>query len=112
MTESAHTTLANLESASPFAARHIGVFAPADQGRMLDAVGYGSLDDLLADAIPASIREKLALTLPKAASEAEVATELRALGSRNDVLTSMIGLGYYDTITPAVIRRNVLENPA
>ena len=112
MTESAHTTLADLESASPFAARHIGVFPPADQERMLDAVGYGSLDDLLADAIPASIREKLALTLPKAASEAEVATELRALASRNDVLTSMIGLGYYDTITPAVIRRNVLENPA
>ena len=79
---------------------------------MLEAIGYASLDDLLADAVPASIREKLALALPPAASEAEVAAELRALAARNDVLTSMIGLGYYDTITPPVIRRNVLENPA
>ena len=62
--------------------------------------------------MPASIREKLALSLPAAASEAEVAAELRALADRNRVLSSMIGLGYYDTITPPVIRRNVLENPA
>src|SRR6185312_9103758 len=74
--------------------------------------GYASLDDLLGDAVPASIREKLELTLPAAASEAGVAAELRALANRNQVLTSMIGLGYYDTITPPVIRRNVLENPA
>ena len=79
---------------------------------MLDALGYASLDDLLADAVPASIREKLALALPPAASEVEVAAELRALAARNQVLTSMIGLGYYGTVTPAVIRRNVLENPA
>ncbi len=79
---------------------------------MLDAIGYTSLDDLLADAVPAGIREKLALALPPAASEAQAAAELRALAARNQVLTSMIGLGYYDTITPAVIRRNVLESPA
>ncbi|HEY0202171.1 MAG TPA: aminomethyl-transferring glycine dehydrogenase, partial [Burkholderiaceae bacterium] len=53
-----------------------------------------------------------ALALPEAATEAEAAAELRALAARNRVMTSMIGLGYYDTITPAVIRRNVLENPA
>ncbi len=105
------TSLSEFEQASPFAARHIGT-APADQQRMLDALGYASLDDLLADAVPASIREKLALALPPAASEAEVAAELRALAARNQQLTSMIGLGYYDTITPPVIRRNVLENPA
>jgi glycine dehydrogenase len=105
-------TLSALESASPFAARHIGVSPVDDQQAMLDAVGYASLDDLLSDAVPASIREKLALALPPAASEAEVAAELRALAARNDVLTSMIGLGYYDTVTPPVIRRNVLENPA
>jgi glycine dehydrogenase len=104
-------SLADLETADRFAARHIGVSGD-DQQRMLEAIGYASLDDLLADAVPASIREKLALALPPAASEAEAAAELRALAARNDVLTSMIGLGYYDTITPPVIRRNVLESPA
>ncbi|HJQ42801.1 MAG TPA: glycine dehydrogenase (aminomethyl-transferring), partial [Jatrophihabitantaceae bacterium] len=105
-------TLADLEQGTPFAARHIGISADADQRRMLEAVGYSSMDDLLADAIPASIREKLALAIPPAATEAEAAAELRALADRNRVLASMIGLGYYDTITPGVIRRNVLENPA
>ena len=104
--------LGALESASPFRTRHIGVSAAADRQRMLDALGYTTMSDLLADAIPAGIREKLALALPPAAGEAEVAAELRALADRNEVLTSMIGLGYYDTITPPVIRRNVLENPA
>ncbi|HZC73052.1 MAG TPA: aminomethyl-transferring glycine dehydrogenase [Jatrophihabitans sp.] len=105
------TSLSDLEQASPFAARHIGTTS-ADQQRMLDALGYPALDDLLSDAIPASIREKLALALPPAASEPEVAAALRALAGRNQPLTSMIGLGYYGTITPPVIRRNVLENPA
>jgi glycine dehydrogenase len=95
-----------------FASRHIGVTNAADQQRMLEAVGYASMDDLLADAVPASIREKLALALPAAGTEAEVAAELAELAARNEVRTSMIGLGYYDTITPAVIRRNVLENPS
>jgi glycine dehydrogenase len=103
--------LADLETSARFADRHIGL-ADADRQRMLEVLGYASLDDLLADAVPAGIREKLALALPPAASEAEAAAELRALADRNDVLTSMIGLGYYDTITPAVIRRNVLESPA
>ncbi|MDT4928481.1 MAG: glycine dehydrogenase [Pseudonocardiales bacterium] len=103
-------SLGDLEHASPFASRHIGT--TDDQQRMLDALGYTSLDDLLGDAVPASIREKLALALPPAASEAEVASELRALAARNQVLISMIGVGYHGTITPPVIRRNVLENPA
>jgi glycine dehydrogenase len=105
------TSLTEFEQASPFAARHIGTADAADQRRMLDALGYATLDDLLADAVPADIREKLTLALPPAATEAEVAAELRALAARNRPLTSMIGLGYYDTITPPVIRRNVLENP-
>ncbi|HEX3334971.1 MAG TPA: glycine dehydrogenase (aminomethyl-transferring), partial [Jatrophihabitans sp.] len=105
------TSLSEFEQASPFASRHVGIAAD-DQRPMLDALGYATLDDLLADAVPASIREKLALALPPAASEAEVAAELRALAARNQVLTSMIGLGYHGTITPPVIRRNVLENPA
>ena len=104
-------SLFDLERSSEFASRHIGI-TDADQQRMLEAVGYSSLDDLLADAVPASIREKLTLALPPAASEAEVAAELRELAGRNRVTTSMLGLGYYDTITPSVIRRNLLENPA
>jgi glycine dehydrogenase len=105
------TSLSDFEQHSPFASRHIGT-ASDDQQQMLDVLGYASLDDLLADAVPASIREKLALALPPAASEAEVAAELRALADRNQPLTSMIGLGYHGTITPPVIRRNVLESPA
>jgi glycine dehydrogenase len=105
------TSLSDLERHGPFASRHIGTDADSQQ-RMLDTLGYASLDDLLADAIPASIREKLALALPPAATEAEVAAELRALADRNQPLTSMIGLGYHGTVTPPVIRRNVLENPA
>jgi glycine dehydrogenase len=105
-------TRSEFDAAAPFADRHIGVSPVADQQRMLETIGYTSIEDLLADAVPASIREKLSLALPPAASEAAVAAELRALAGRNQVLTSMIGLGYYDTITPPVIRRNVLENPA
>src|SRR5581483_2065878 len=107
----ADVALTDLERGTPFAARHIGTTS-ADQQRMLDRLGYASMDDLLADAVPASIREKLALSIPPAATEAQAAAELRALAARNEVLTSMIGLGYYGTVTPAVIRRNVLENPA
>ncbi len=105
-------SLSDIEHGTPFASRHIGASASGQQRPMLDALGYGSLEDLLADAVPASIREKLELALPPAASETEVAAELRDLAERNQVLASMIGLGYYGTLTPAVIRRNVLENPA
>jgi glycine dehydrogenase len=105
-------TLSQLEHAAEFSGRHIGIATGIDEQRMLEAAGYSSIDDLLADAVPASIREKLTLALPAAASEADVAAELRELAGRNRVVTSMIGLGYYDTITPAVIRRNVLESPA
>jgi glycine dehydrogenase len=97
---------------TPFSERHIGVTEPADQSVMLKALGFSDLDELIAAAVPESIRTRLALALPAASSEAEVAAELRALAARNTVRTSMIGLGYYDTITPPVIRRNVLENPA
>ena len=111
MTDPQTNPPADLETSATFADRHIGL-SDSDLARMLDAIGYTSLDDLLADAVPAGIREKLALALPPAASEAAAAAELRALAGRNQMLTSMIGLGYYDTITPAVIRRNVLESPA
>jgi glycine dehydrogenase len=94
-----------------FAARHIGPSA-AEQRRMLETVGYGSLDELMDAAIPEVIRWHEGLDLPPAATEEEALAELRSLASRNTVAVSMIGLGYHGTHTPAVIRRNVLENPA
>ncbi|MEV0347425.1 aminomethyl-transferring glycine dehydrogenase [Nonomuraea sp. NPDC050680] len=97
-------------SAPPFSTRHIGP-SESEQQRMLEAVGFESVADLVAVAVPESIRIKDSLSLPAAASESEVIAELRAIAGRNRVLTSMIGLGYHDTITPAVIRRNLLENP-
>ncbi|GIH17877.1 aminomethyl-transferring glycine dehydrogenase [Rugosimonospora africana] len=95
----------------PFARRHIGPDPDAIQ-RMLSGVGYSSIEELMDAAIPESIRWHGTLNLPPAATEAETIAELDSLASRNKVLTSMIGLGYYGTHTPAVIRRNVLENPA
>ena len=104
-------TLADLEADRPFASRHIGP-RDVDQTKMLSAIGYGSLAELAAAAVPAAIRADRPLELPPAASEAAALAELRELAARNRVLTSMIGLGYYDTVTPPVIRRNVLESPA
>ncbi len=94
-----------------FAQRHIGPAQP-EQYQMLAAIGYHSLDELTSAALPASIAGAAPLALPPALSEAGALAELRRLAGRNEVLTSMIGLGYYGTVTPAVIRRNLLENPA
>jgi glycine dehydrogenase len=104
------TTLDELEASTPFAARHIGTDAD-DQATMLAAVGYGSIEELVAAAVPGSIADRH-LDLPAAADEATVLAELRALAARNTAAVSMIGLGYSDTVTPPVIRRNILENPA
>ncbi|HUB42066.1 MAG TPA: aminomethyl-transferring glycine dehydrogenase [Streptosporangiaceae bacterium] len=93
-----------------FSQRHIGP-AEAAQARMLKAVGYESLDDLTRAALPGGLASA-ELSLPGALSEAEALAELRRLAGLNTVATAMIGLGYYGTHTPAVIRRNVLENPA
>ncbi|MBL7257878.1 aminomethyl-transferring glycine dehydrogenase [Paractinoplanes lichenicola] len=94
-----------------FANRHIGPDTD-EQTHMLKAIGYASLDALMDAAIPEVIRWHGSLNLPAAASEEETIAELRAIASQNRVTTSMIGLGYYGTHTPAVIKRNVLENPA
>ncbi|AGL17513.1 aminomethyl-transferring glycine dehydrogenase [Actinoplanes sp. N902-109] len=94
-----------------FANRHIGPDADA-QTQMLKAIGYASLEALMDAAIPEVIRWHGSLELPAAASEEQTIAELREIAGRNTVATSMIGLGYYGTVTPAVIRRNVLENPA
>ncbi|WP_037604356.1 aminomethyl-transferring glycine dehydrogenase [Streptacidiphilus rugosus] len=105
------SSLSALEQSSPFENRHIGPDAEA-QAKMLAQVGYGSLDELTAAAVPDAIRSLTALDLPAARSEAQVLDELRELADRNQVLRSMIGLGYYGTFTPPVILRNVLENPS
>ncbi|WP_228981476.1 aminomethyl-transferring glycine dehydrogenase [Streptomyces sp. DH12] len=105
------TPLSQLERGIPFEQRHIG---PDDEARakMLAQVGYGSLDELTAAAVPDVIKSAEALGLPEGRTEAEVLAELRSLADRNQVLAPMIGLGYYGTFTPPVILRNVMENPA
>jgi glycine dehydrogenase len=96
-----------------FAERHIGTDSLA-QLEMLSAVGYDTIEQLVDAAVPASIHAKplATSTIPAPATEREALRELRQLADSNTVRRSMIGLGYYDTITPAVIKRNVLENPS
>jgi glycine dehydrogenase len=91
--------------------RHIGP-SDDDQAQMLKTVGYPSLDELTSAALPDGLTADRELDLPGPLTEEQALAELRRLADRNRVLTSMIGLGYYGTATPAVIRRNVLENPA
>jgi glycine dehydrogenase len=112
ITDTAAPEIRHAADAGPdFARRHIGP-DPDAQRRMLKAIGYESVDDLMDAAVPAAIRSPGKLDLPPAATEAETIAELRAIAGRNTVAVSMIGLGYYGTHPPAVIRRNVLENPA
>ncbi len=92
-----------------FARRHIGPSAD-EQQRMLEAIGYSTLDELTEAALPPSATA-VPLDLPPARSETGAQAELRRIAGLNQVRTSMIGLGYYGTVTPAVIRRNLLENP-
>ncbi len=97
--------------ADPFADRHIGPDA-AELGHMLATIGVDSLEALVADAVPPTIRLDAALALDPPVAEADVLAELRSLADRNVASTSLIGMGYAGTVTPPVIRRNVLENPA
>ncbi|RIQ34792.1 aminomethyl-transferring glycine dehydrogenase [Jiangella rhizosphaerae] len=103
--------LSSVASEAPFVARHVG---PRDEeiAKMLDAVGYETLDALVEAAVPDAIRNLGALDLPPASTETEALDELRALSRRNQRHTQMIGLGYYDTVTPPVVVRRVLESPA
>jgi glycine dehydrogenase len=93
-----------------FAKRHIGP-SQAAQRQMLDSLGFSALDELIQAALPEGT-PPARLSLPAPLTETQALAELRRMAGENRLLTSMIGLGYYDTITPAVIRRNVLENPA
>jgi glycine dehydrogenase len=107
---SALDQLAALEQADAFAARHIGPRG-AELAAMLNIVNAASLDDLIAQTVPESIRANAGLALPAPLTEAAVLAELRGLADLNVVKKSLIGLGYHGTFTPPVIQRNVLENP-
>ncbi|HZI83341.1 MAG TPA: glycine dehydrogenase, partial [Casimicrobiaceae bacterium] len=104
-------TLSELEQHRAFVDRHIGTSA-ADQAQMLKALGYPSRAALIDAVVPASIRSRKALDLPAAKGEQEALDLLKAMARRNRVVKSYIGQGYYGTLTPGVILRNVLENPA
>jgi glycine dehydrogenase len=100
-----------MEASAAFVARHIGT-TPDDQVAMLRALGHESRSALMDAIVPAAIRRGKPLALPDALTEAEALARIRALASKNKVLKSFIGQGYYGTHTPGVILRNVLENPA
>ena len=106
-----HPTLTELDGALPFVERHLGP-RDGDVATMLERLGFGSLDELMSAAVPGGIRATAALDLPTALSEEATARELRQLAGQNRPGEAMIGLGYHATLTPPVIRRNVLEDPS
>jgi glycine dehydrogenase len=99
-----------LSHPSEFVCRHIGPNAEETR-QMLDLLGYSSLDALTGDAVPSQIRLARPLQLPAGRPEHEVLAALKEIASQNQVCRSYIGMGYYDCVTPAVLQRNVLENP-
>ncbi|MBP9619550.1 MAG: aminomethyl-transferring glycine dehydrogenase [Candidatus Microthrix sp.] len=117
MTHSPVTPSVANPSAAPigsFAGRHLGSDSEETVAMLAD-LGFDSMEELIATTVPASVRDTEPLTLtglPVAMSEPEVVAHMRSLAAKNRVVTSMIGQGYYGTHTPAVIQRNVLENPA
>ncbi|PWB40112.1 MAG: glycine dehydrogenase (aminomethyl-transferring) [Rhodocyclales bacterium] len=105
-----HTPLSALEQRDEFLARHIGPDA-AETAAMLAAVGAASLDELIGQTVPASIRLAQPLPLAGPMREHEALAKLKAIAAKNVVRKSLIGMGYHDTLTPKVILRNLLENP-
>jgi glycine dehydrogenase len=101
-----------IPASTPFVDRHIGARRQHDVDAMLKAVGYDTLDALVDTAVPKDIRQESGLELTAALSEVETLAELRKLAAKNKTAVQMIGQGYYDTVTPPVIRRNILEGPA
>lgn len=100
-----------LDTHTDFIFRHIGP-APADQAKMLAAVGSPTLDALIQEVVPAKIRNQAPLALPASRSETDVLGDLKRIAGRNKVYRNYIGQGYYGTHTPNVVLRNILENPA
>lgn len=107
---SATSSLTSLEQRDNFISRHIGPNAEATQA-MLTRLGYKSLDALIEATVPDNILKKDALDLAEPKREHEVLAELKTIAQQNQVLRTHIGMGYYDTHVPAVIQRNILENP-
>ena len=105
-----HTPLSALEQRDEFLARHIGPDA-AETKAMLAAVGASSLEELIGQTVPAAIRLAQPLSIPAPLREHEALAALKAIAAKNVVRKSLIGLGYYDTLLPKVILRNLLENP-
>jgi glycine dehydrogenase len=103
--------LRELENASEFVARHIGI-DEADETHMLSAVGSASRRALIDGIVPRSIARSQAMAIPAPVTEAHALAELKAMAAKNKVFKSFIGQGYYGTHTPGVILRNILENPA
>jgi len=95
-----------------FSRRHIGTLDSTDLGEMLQVIGVESVANLIDKTVPEAIRLRADLPLPSALTESEVTAELRQIASKNRPRRSLIGMGYTGTITPPVIRRNVLENPS
>jgi glycine dehydrogenase len=106
-----HPTLSQLDAAQAFVDRHLGP-DEEQQREMLRTLGFASLDELMAAAVPGGIRAAADLNLPAPASEERTARDLRDIAARNNPLEPMIGLGYHGTLTPPVVRRNVLEDPS
>jgi glycine dehydrogenase len=92
-----------------FAPRHIGSIG--QEAAMLQTAGAGSMNELIDKTVPAAIRTGKPLAIPEAVSEAALLQELKALSIKNKLYKTYTGQGYYDTITPSVILRNVFENP-
>ena len=105
-----HSTLSQLEQTEDFVTRHIGP-RDTDIDTMLETVGVESLDRLIEQAVPAGLRADTPLDLPPGRREEDVLRALRSMADKNTVQRSMIGMGYYDSFTPGVILRKVLENP-
>ncbi|HEU4513469.1 MAG TPA: glycine dehydrogenase (aminomethyl-transferring), partial [Nocardioidaceae bacterium] len=103
--------LSDLHTATGFVDRHLGP-DESEQRTMLEALGFASLDALMDAAVPSAIRSNAGLGLPTAAGESEAARMMREVAARNNPLEAMIGLGYHGTVTPPVVRRNVLEDPS
>ena len=103
-------SLQSLNFADTFVDRHVGPRLE-DIESMLEKVGYASFDELIEDALPASIRYYQPLNLGKPQTESEMLADLRHIAAQNQVSRSFIGMGYYNCITPPVIQRNILENP-
>jgi glycine dehydrogenase len=111
MLMSAHKSLAELENATEFVARHIGP-TEQDEAHMLSVIGAASRRALIDTVVPRAIARSKAMALPAPLSEAQALAEMKRIASKNKVLKSFIGQGYHGTLTPGVIQRNILENPA